>query len=405
MTQSRVTPTKAVKKKKLEALKEVPNTRVVISPQKPAPVVNEPVVPPVVSTNPAPTEPARAVTAEPASTGGLSWSGYFDAYYAYSFGKPGTTASPTSPNTLRGANIPLRYYDRNHDQITLNLMELTVKKEAAPIGFQADIGFGQWIDQNVVTDEITKHLSQAFVIIAPKAVSGLTVQVGKMGTHLGLEVTHAQDNFNYSRSVTYGYALPFWHIGAKANMSHLDGKLNTMVALYNGWSVDSFDNNSGKTFGASVNGTPKEGLSLFYNFIIGPEANNSQKKIRTTHDFNATWEIVKAFTVAGDLVLGKDREAGVDQTWTAYEILAKFKPLDYFWVAPRFEQFDDAHGIMTGTVQKLTTFTLTATMDWGSGFETRAEYRYDKSNQNAFTDGGVATDKQNTVSLSALYKF
>ena len=41
---------------------------------------------------------------------------------------------------------------------------------------------------------------------------------GKFVTSAGAEVIESKDNWNYSRSLLFAYAIPYWHFGA----AHLD---------------------------------------------------------------------------------------------------------------------------------------------------------------------------------------
>ena len=40
--------------------------------------------------------------------------------------------------------------------------------------------------------------------------------VGKFVTPIGAEVIESQDNWNYTRSILFGYAIPFYHVGVRA---------------------------------------------------------------------------------------------------------------------------------------------------------------------------------------------
>jgi hypothetical protein len=43
-------------------------------------------------------------------------------------------------------------------------------------------------------------------------------------TPFGYEVVEAKDNFNISRGLLFGYAVPFSHTGLKADKGFADGK-------------------------------------------------------------------------------------------------------------------------------------------------------------------------------------
>ena len=56
--------------------------------------------------------------------------GYFDGYYLFNFNKPDSRTNG------------IRAFDINHSQFSLNYAELVIDKKPAPLGFRADIGFG-----------------------------------------------------------------------------------------------------------------------------------------------------------------------------------------------------------------------------------------------------------------------
>ncbi|MHA0112128.1 outer membrane beta-barrel protein, partial [Klebsiella pneumoniae] len=62
---------------------------------------------------------------------------------------------------------------------------------------RVDFDFGDTADAthrnaNGVVDETSKNIGQAIITWAPKSVNGLTVNVGKMATHMGLETTKSK---------------------------------------------------------------------------------------------------------------------------------------------------------------------------------------------------------------------
>ena len=42
---------------------------------------------------------------------------------------------------------------------------------------------------------------------------------GKFVTPIGAEVIESQDNWNYTRSILFGYAIPFYHLGRARHAS------------------------------------------------------------------------------------------------------------------------------------------------------------------------------------------
>ena len=62
--------------------------------------------------------------------------------------------------------------------------------------------------------------------------------VGKFVTPIGAEVIESQDNWNYTRSILFGYAIPFYHVGVRATLTATD-KVTLAGYLVNGWNNGS----------------------------------------------------------------------------------------------------------------------------------------------------------------------
>src|SRR5438270_608003 len=77
---------------------------------------------------------------------------------------------------------------------------------------------------------------------------GLQVDVGKFVTQHGAEVIEAKSNWNYSRSLLFSLAIPYYHSGVRVSYA-LNGKTTIMGTIVNGWN-NVVENNSGKTLGA-----------------------------------------------------------------------------------------------------------------------------------------------------------
>ena len=89
-------------------------------------------------------------------------------------------------------------------------------------GFRVDLATGNSIPQISKTQDQTASqfdLQQAFASYIVPFGSGLRFDVGKYVTHMGYEVIEGYDGYNdnYSRSILFGYAIPFTHTGVKAS--------------------------------------------------------------------------------------------------------------------------------------------------------------------------------------------
>jgi hypothetical protein len=150
----------------------------------------------------------EAVPPPPAEPPRIDVTGFVDVYYQYDFDK---------------VDPALRSFDVQHNAFSLSLAEIAFAKGVTTdsrVGFRIDLDFGKTADLVAAYEpepdgqEIYKHVQQAYLSVL--AGSTLQLDAGKFVTPLGAEVIESQDNWNYSRSVLFGYAIPFMTIGQKA---------------------------------------------------------------------------------------------------------------------------------------------------------------------------------------------
>ena len=70
--------------------------------------------------------------------------------------------------------------------------------------------------------------------LKPPKAKGFELDFGKFVTSAGAEVIEAKDNWNYSRSLLFVNAIPYWHFGARTSLPV--SKTETIgFQLVNGW--------------------------------------------------------------------------------------------------------------------------------------------------------------------------
>ncbi len=158
---------------------------------------------------PAPAAAPAAPPAPPWSIGGIDFSGLIDAYYTF------------NPNHPASGTNGLYNFDANANEFSLNMLKLSMSHAVEPIGFQVDLGFGHAFDminggepQNSLN---TRNIEQAYVSWKPKGKdSGFQMDFGKFVTSAGAEVIESYSNWNYSRSLLFSWAIPYYHFGFRA---------------------------------------------------------------------------------------------------------------------------------------------------------------------------------------------
>src|SRR5205823_1138365 len=89
-------------------------------------------------------------------------------------------------------------------------------------------------------------LSREFQSSESRVQPGLQLDFGKFVTSAGAEVIESHSNWNYSRSLLFAWAIPYYHFGLRA--TETKGHFAGGFQVVNGWN-NVEDNNSGKTLG------------------------------------------------------------------------------------------------------------------------------------------------------------
>jgi hypothetical protein len=358
---------------------------------------------------PAPAAPAAAPTW---SVGPMDVSGLIDGYYSYNFNTP-SAANNGQANDLYNFN------DKTN-QFNLSEARLTFNHDPDPVGARIDFVYGRVnafmnaAGANTTSSDQLNYIEQAFVSLKPPKAKGFELDFGKFVTSAGAEVIEAKDDWNYSRSILFGWAIPYWHFGARMSMPV--SKSETLgVQVVNGW------NNVSKTNGGATVGVTsafvKSKASWFANYYGGPENANTTTGFRNLFDTTLLLTPSAKFSAYINYDYGQNRDAivgtGESATgdtalnhWQGIAGAAHVTPAGPHSISGRFEYFKDPQGYSTGTVQHLYEFTGTYEYKWAEGLLSRIEYRRDWSDVNFFhkNDTDLVKD-QNTITASFIAFF
>jgi hypothetical protein len=299
-----------------------------------------------------------------------------------------------------------RNFDVKHNSFTANMAEIWVAKAPAtdsPIGYKVRLNFGPAATTYIAFAEPTTPLvnvEEAYGSYMAPAGKGLQIDFGKFVTNAGAEVIEAKDNWNYSRSLLFALAIPYYHAGIRLTYSPND-KVTLMGGVVNGWN-NAVDNNTGKTVMGSITYKPNGATSIIENYIGGPETTGTNDNFRNLSDTVVSYTIDPKLSVMGNIDVGKD---GSSKWWGVAGYL-KYQATDIVAVVPRVEYYDDKDGFSTGISQKLKEATVTLEIKPAGGFMWRIEYRGDFSDQAVFTsDTGASKKNQQSISFGFLYSF
>ena len=254
--------------------------------------------------------------------------GFVDVYYLYNFNK---------------VDPALRSFDVQHNAFSLSLAEIAFAKGVTTdsrLGFRIDLDFGKTADivasyepEGADGKEIYKHIQQAYLSVL--AGSKLQLDAGKFVTPLGAEVIESQDNWNYSRSVLFGYAIPFYHLGVRATLPVSD-KLSLAGYLVNGWNNSSEIHGDFPVVGLTATLKPSSKLTWIANYMGGQETEGGD----TRHIFDTTLTL----GVGSKLSLQANYDYGKegDTTWWGVAAYAKLQAKPSWALVARYEYLDDS---------------------------------------------------------------
>ncbi len=394
---------------------------------------------PPVTASAASTQPQQSQTpvtqAQPASPladllHGTTFNFLVDGYYGYNFNDP-----------IGRANL-LRAYDVSSNAFSLSQAGVVIENAPDPdngkrFGLRLDLQFGQATETlqgnpaNEPRPEIYRNIFQAYGTYVFPVGKGLTVDVGKFASSLGLEGNYTKDQNNYSRSYWFNF-LPFYHMGIRANY-----KFNDKFA-FNYWIVNGtqqtepFNGFKDQFFGLAI--TPTKRITWNVNYYLGqehpdviyypnggaPAGSPTQQGVPFTpitnppagklHIFDTylTWQLNQKITLAfeGDYVVQRLQTYSSPSHTDGGSANLQYQFTPKFSMAGRAEYLSDrGDGLFTGKSQALKETTVTAKYAVRDGFTVFGEWRRDFSNQPYFyTDLlGVLKNEQNTATLGLVW--
>ena len=354
---------------------------------------------------------------------GSTVNGLVDTYYGVNFNSPG--------NRISG----LRLFDNATNQFGLNLIEFGLDKApdatsaTSRLGYDFTMAFGNAINIVNSTDPgglgFAQYLKSAYASYLAPVGKGLTLTFGKFVTPVGAEVIESNKNWNYSRSLLFNYAIPFYHFGLSAGYTFND-KYTLTGYVVNGWNnlVDNYS--SGKTGGLSFAWTPNKKVSVTQGWLGGPGATPADNNgWRNLSDTVITYTPNSKLSLMANGDYGRvERPLGfkgpVD--WSGIAGYAKYQLNPLWAVAGRYEYYNDHDGFTTSGFQivqiggvttypavplrqHINEFTGTVERKFAQHLITRAEYRFDDSNDShAFVKGASSfAGNQSTLSGGLIF--
>jgi hypothetical protein len=336
-------------------------------------------------------EPAPSPAPEPPR---IDVTGFVDVYYGYN---------------LNGVDPAFRTFDVQHNTFSLSLAEVAFSKTVSAdsrLGFRVDLDFGKTADL-VAAYEPAAGDSDVYELIQQGYGSLLTGKVqwdvGKFVTPIGAEVIESQDNWNYTRSMLFGYAIPFYHLGVRGTVP-VNDKLSVTGFLLNGWNNAS-DTGGDKTFAVNATLKPTGSVTWYLNYMGGKELVQVDGVVPATRNlFDTTLSLAVSpkLSLMGNFDYGKE---GV-VTWWGFAGYAKLQASDSWALAGRYEYVDDSDGGFMTIGTKAQSVTVTSDHLLAGSLRARLEYRTDFADQPIFPkDDGSFRKSQTSFTVGLVYSF
>jgi hypothetical protein len=344
----------------------------------------------------------------------------------------------TSYNSLFKANsfnfsngTPSRTFDNLNRQLMFNALNVQLIKNGL-IGGKVELEAGT--NANVIASYPWKtdsfDVEQLYASYNP---GRLSLIVGKFVTLAGAEVIDDPLNTNISRSILFGFAIPFTHTGARLTYSP-SSMFSIIGGVNNGWDNLKGNGTGAKTaeYGVAYNGTVFQVTAQGYSGTerisnLGWTAGDPIGSLlghRSVIDVVGTFKATPSLTFVGNFDHGQQTNAPIlggsglpttnllamplfgTDTWTGVAGYGTYQ-ITPRWVASlRGETFIDSGGYKTGFDQHWREATLTLGYAPSSSLLLRIEGRADVSNQAVWTNAnGTLRNTLQSIAGQAIVKF
>jgi hypothetical protein len=363
--------------------------------------------------------------------GGATLNYAFDGYYDYDFNHP------------IGRVQYLRAYDVLSNAFSINQADVVLALDpdvaaGRRYGVRLDLQFGQATETlqgnpaNEPRPEIYRSIFQVYGTYVVPLGKGLTVDVGKWASSLGIEGNYTKDQVNYSRSFYFDF-LPFYHEGVRTSYK-VNDKLAVNYWLVNGTNQSEPTNSfKDELFGFAAQ--PTKNILWNFNYYLGQDhpdvtpATNCTAPVQPglclapinpapdgkAHIFDSyvTWNATPKLSLSleGDYVISREwanaapGESSAPSHVDGGAAYVRYQLTPKMALAGRSEYLSDRGGLFSGTTQALKEFTGTYEYKFGEGFLARAEFRRDWSNVPFFLTNkpGVLSPSQPTMTVGMVW--
>jgi hypothetical protein len=332
---------------------------------------------------PAPADAAKPADATPpappAKYNGWVFSGLADGYYDNNSNNPSMNFNQ------------LQNFDLHSGVPRLSLVKGTIDKSDKVFGIHLDLGAGEAMrlihagDPAALDHQALRYVEQMYVIVKPNHTHGTEFDFGQFVTSAGAEAIESTSNWNYTRSLLFSWAIPYYHFGLKTT-TPITKELTVGFQLTNAWNT-VWGNNNMKNIALTLAYT-KTKYTYSLNYLEGPNnlGTSTGKRNLVDSTLLLTPNSKLNVYINGDWGRNNNPGGGFGE-WYGIGGAARYQLSKLFAIAGRTEVFDDAQGFSTGTAQTIKEVTGTGEFKLNDHLVTRLDLRHDASNHPFFSQG------------------
>lgn len=349
---------------------------------------------------------------------GFQYNGLVDGYYQFQFN------NPKKASVLPGD----RAFDVRHNTPVLSLAELNVFKVAPPhgLGFKSTLAVGDTVD--IVHSGIVgppdagearfKNVLQLYGTYA-FGTNGSGVDVGKFVTPFGYEVIESNANYNYSRSIPFLYAIPFYHFGARLyvpvpGVKGLTGTIFLVRAIFNTPTAGVQDDNKKPGYIGQLSfADPRGAFTVLSTLGLGKDKFGGTDTKVVLSDSNFIYNFTPKILAGLDYGYGRNTPDGGRKVITnSYAVYYRQTLKPTAALALRFSGLSQKTSGNASVDSRPYEVTATYEIKPATNFLTRFEYRHDRVNSGnglgiafADKDSNPAKNSQDTLTVSGIFTF
>jgi hypothetical protein len=329
---------------------------------------------------------------------GWAFSALADGYFTLNFNHPSNSGNQ------------LQNFDLNWGTPAINLAKVTIDKSDQQLGIHLDTGFGEAMrlihagDPAAIDHQGLRYVEQMYVIAKPNHTHGTEFDFGQFVTSAGAEVVESNSNWNYSRSLLYAWAIPYYHFGLRTTVP-LTKAFTVGFQLVNAWNT-VWGNNDLKNIGITAALTQSK-YTWSINYYEGPNHAGTTAGKRNLVDTTLllTPNSKVNFYINADYARDNNISGSGYSSWYGLAGAAHIQLTSKFALSQRVEIFDDKNGFETGTAQIVKEGTITGEYKYGDHWIGRMEFRHDGSDHPFFNRGAqlARARDMNTATLALMF--